>query len=162
MVTVFIWNYQGKSERWGHASMQVDQTYISWWPAKEGRVRSEIHPDIYSVDPIRSRSKKADEEAEGSAPDHTIHINGLDDTAIKAWWKSLSLNDENGRELPGPIQQWDTFKRNCSTVVSTGLRVGGGDKYSTWYKSWNLVWTPSDVLQYANSIHHGITTKKKK
>jgi hypothetical protein len=47
MVTVYIWPFRGKNIAWGHASMQVDRTYISWWPEEQNRNKSKIHRKIY-------------------------------------------------------------------------------------------------------------------
>jgi len=160
MLTVYIWSFRGKMEAWGHASMQVDQTYISWWPEKPGQVPSGIHRDVYASHPIRNRSYSADVSAEGQSPDHFIRIEGLDEKAIKDWWQSFGLS-RDGMLYQGPLQSWDTLQRNCSNVVATGLRVGGGDKFASWSKSWNLVWTPANVLRYAQSIQRGLISQRR-
>ena len=59
MLKVYIWNFRG-NQAWGHASMQVDQTYISWWPEQVGQVPSGIHRNIYESNPIRNRSYSKD------------------------------------------------------------------------------------------------------
>lgn len=151
MVTVYIWNFRGKTEAWGHASMKVDNTYMSWWPEIPGQVPSKLHPNIYASHPYRNRTYVADVRAEGQAPDHMIKLDGLNEEAIKDWWQSFGLM-RGEVEYQGPLQSWDTLKRNCSNVVATGLKKGGGDDYADWTKSWNLIWTPRDVLHYARSI----------
>lgn len=159
MLCVNIWNFRGKMEAWGHASMQIDSTYISWWPEKPGQLPSHIHSDIYASHPFRNRTFKADVAAEKQMPDHQIYIEGLDEGRIKDWWQSFGLS-RDGVIYKGPLLPWDTLKMNCSTVVSTGLRKGGGDNYSSWTKSWNVVWKPSDVLAYTLSIKKGLENKK--
>jgi hypothetical protein len=160
MLTVYIWNFRGKNDAWGHASMQVDQTYISWWPEQPGQVPSKIHPNVYASHPFRNRTFQDDIRDEGQMPDHSIRIDGLDEDAIKDWWQSFGLT-RDGVLFQGPLQSWDTLKRNCSTVVAVGLKKGGGDRYASWFKSWNLVWKPSDVLTYALSIQNGLSKQKK-
>lgn len=160
MLTVYIWRFRGKTEAWGHASMQVDQTYVSWWPEKPGQVPSGIHPNIYASNPIRNRSYSEDVADEKQPPDHVLRIDGLDEQAIKNWWQSFGLS-RDGLLYQGPLQSWDTLRRNCSNVVATGLRIGGGDKFSSWYKSWNLIWTPHDVLRYTQSIQHGLISQRR-
>ncbi len=155
MVTVYIWSFRGKSEAWGHAAMQVDHSYISWWPEKPGQVPSGIHPNIYGSHPFRNRSFNDDVQAEGQPPDGIITLDGLNEAAIKDWWQTFGLS-RDGVEYQGPLQSWDTLRRNCSTVVANGLHIGGGSKFSSWTKSWNLVWTPSDVHQFALSIKQGL------
>lgn len=160
MLTVYIWSFRGKTEAWGHASMQVDQTYVSWWPEKPGQVPSKIHSNIYSSHPFRNRSYSADVSAEGYPPDHVIRIDGLDEKSIKDWWQSFGLS-RDGLLYQGPLQSWDTLNCNCSNVVATALRIGGGDKFASWSKSWNLVWSPADVLQYAQSIQLGLMSQRR-
>lgn len=155
MITVHVWQFRGKAEAWGHASMSVGSAYVSWWPESPGAVPSGIHPNIYKSSPYRNRSFRDDVRDEGQMPDHNVVLNGLDEQAIVRWWAGLGLVWE-GRELAGPLQPWSTLDRNCSTVVAEGLRVGGGDRFSSWWDSWNLVWTPADVLRYATEIERGL------
>ena len=155
MVTVYIWNFRGKVEAWGHASMRIDNTYVSWWPANPGELPSKVHRQVYASSPIRNRSYAQDINDEKAAPNHIIEIKGLNENTIKNWWQSFGLS-RDGQSYQGPLQTWDTIKRNCSTVVATGLRHGGGDDYAKWHKSWNLIWTPEDVLNYATSIRNNI------
>jgi hypothetical protein len=159
MLTVYVWDYRGKNEAWGHASMQVDQTYISWWPAMPGQVPSKIHPNIYESHPFRDRAFGEDIVAEDGIPNHSIRLDGLDETAIKDWWQSFGLT-RDGAVFEGPLLPWRTLTQNCSTVVARALRIGGGDHYARWLKSWNLVWTPADVLEYARSIQRGLLARR--
>ena len=85
MLRVFVWSYRGKNEAWGHAAMQVDQTYISWWPQKPGQVPSGIHKNIYASHPFRNRSYMDDVRDENQSPDHVIALEGLDESGIKDW-----------------------------------------------------------------------------
>jgi hypothetical protein len=155
MLTVYVWSYRGKREAWGHASLEVGQTYISWWPAEPGQVPSKLHENIYASHPFRNRTFDEDVAAEGQAPDHVILIDGLDEDAIKDWWQVFGLT-RDGTVFEGPLPAWETLGQNCSTVVATALRIGGGDQYAGWWRSWNLVWRPNDVLEYALSIQSGL------
>jgi hypothetical protein len=161
MLTVYVWNYRGKNEAWGHASMQVDQTYISWWPETPGQVPSKIHRNVYSSHPFRNRTFSQDVAAEGQPPDHSILLDGLDESAIKDWWQSFGLT-RDGVVFQGPLPPWSTLSQNCSNVVVIALRAGGGDKYASWITSWNVVWTPADVLEYARSIQRGLIGRRAK
>jgi hypothetical protein len=178
VITVYIWNFRGKSVAWGHASMQVSQTYISWWPQGEGRVYKypSAHAsngdlvrgtlgNIYAASPFRDRQFEADCLAEGRfvkrvLPDHRIYLQGLDENAILDWWQSFGLT-RNGVLYAGPLPAWHTTQMNCSTVVARGLEIGGGDKYASWWQSWNVVWKPNDVLRYALSIEEGLARAAK-
>ena len=155
MLTVFIWQFRGKAVAWGHASLLVDRTYMSWWPEGRGRIHSKISSQIYTAHPFRDRTFEQDVAAEGQRPDHEVQINGLDESAIKDWWQGFGLT-RDGVFYQGPLQPWETLAQNCSTVAARGLSAGGGDKFAPRRKSWNIVWIPSDVLQYAQAIQRGI------
>ncbi|MBX3412174.1 MAG: hypothetical protein KF708_05595 [Pirellulales bacterium] len=164
MVIVYVWRFRMKGgdqkpAAFGHASVQVDTTYMSWWPANPGQVPSGLHPNIYASSPFRNRSLLDDERDEGQRADDIIYINGLDEAAVKDWWASFGLV-RDGVELYGPLQSWSTLDRNCSTVAAIALKKGGGDKYADWHKSWNLVWSPEDVARYAHSIRQNIARKQ--
>jgi len=157
MLTVFVWNFRGKDVAWGHASLLVDQTYMSWWPEGRNRIASKVSNRIYSVHPVRNRLLSDDIAAEKYQPDHRLVIHGLDEKKIKDWWQSFGLS-RDGLLYQGPMLPWETLVQNCSTVAARGLSIGGGDKFASWTKSWNLVWTPNDVLRYAMSIQSGLVT----
>lgn len=159
MITVYVWNYTGKNDNWGHASMLVDgglppgPRYYSWWPQGPGRDYT-FHESlpIYAVQAIRNRSYQDDMRDEGrmrpKAPDHVIKITKLDETKVKAYWKSLLDNDPT----------WRTLGQNCSTTVARALMAGGGDskvKLGDWWHQWNVVWKPDDLLRYAQAIQAG-------
>lgn len=155
MIAVYVWDFLGKDRAWGHASMHVEQTYVSWWPQGEGRVRNKVMGQIYHANPIRGRTYQDDVRDEQRQPDHVIHLAGLDEAAVKDWWRGFGLMDGDV-SLVGPMESWHTLKRNCSTVVATGLKRGGGDRYASWARSWNLVWTPEDVRNFALAIASGL------
>ncbi len=167
MVTVYIWDYRGADVAWGHASMHVTggdpagSIYISWWPQASGRQPKIPHApgvlgQVYSVPAISGRGYAADVHDEGQVPDHTIHLNGLDETKIKAWWQNLAT-DLNAR--------WSTLGQNCSTTVANALAEGGGDDLTEgvggWWDQWNVVWKPDDVLDYVRAIESGIKNGRK-
>ncbi|QYK48441.1 MAG: hypothetical protein KF838_00975 [Phycisphaeraceae bacterium] len=150
MVTVYVWNplVLTKAPLVGHASMHIGREYVSWWPEQAGRV--------FNTSPYRQRTLEQDIEAEANRqPDYRIAIDGLDTARMLDWWASVGLQ-ANGMLLHGPLQAYDLIERNCSTVVAAGLRVGGGDKHAAWWNSWNIVWTPRDVMRYAEDIRRSL------
>jgi hypothetical protein len=157
MISVYIWNFRGKREAWGHASMHVGTDYISWWPMGTGRVHSKVHQNVYSAHP-REPSLQADIDGEGSHPSHTILINGLDEARIIAWWHRTFPWAVS--RLGPPSVPWSSLGWNCSKIVATGLKEGGGDRFASWSKSWALIaWTPNDVREYAESIVRGMALR---
>jgi hypothetical protein len=158
MITVYIWLFQGKDIAWGHAYMAVQNTYMSWWPEKPGQVPSKVHRNIYASYPIRYRTFNDDVRDERHAPDARVIINGLEEAPILDWWQSFGLARE-GVRYAGPPLPWRTLDLNCSTVVATGLKKGGGDKYASWFSSTCLIWTPNAVLRYASAIAEGLAKR---
>ncbi len=155
MLTVYIWKFRGKKIAWGHASIQVDQTYMSWWPEGDNRQRSKISSNIYSTGPFRYRTYSEDVEAEGQEPDHKFKLPGLNDSAVKDWWQSFGLI-RDGILYQGPLQPWETLTMNCSTVAAYGITLAGGKEHAPWNHAWKVVWTPNDVLEYARAVHEGL------
>jgi hypothetical protein len=151
---VYIWTYHGSIESakdgqgkvWGHAMIVLDDgTPISWWPQIENReTLLDLPIPIYSVDAIPNQDLQDVEgpDFEDSLPDFELLIRGLDEKAIKDWWENDWKTDP----------KWETLTRNCSTTAAKALKAGGGDKYSSFKDSFNLIWTPADVQNYALSI----------
>ncbi len=153
MIKVYIWNFRGKRDAWGHASMQVGNAYVSWWPMATGRVHSKAHSDVFAAHPRPPRFED-DVRDEGGPPNHTIFINGLDEMRIKLWWHRTF--PWAASRLGPPTIPWSSLNWNCSKTVAVALKEGGADKLASWSKSWNLVWTPNDVRRYAESIVRGM------
>jgi hypothetical protein len=159
MVTVYVWNYRGKNVAWGHASMQCGDKYISWWPEPAPRVpRTKIAPQIYDAHPFVLRRFEDDVRDEGMRPDWTIRIQGLDEEAIKGWWKSFN---PQAHDMYGPPSApWSTITSNCSKIVAMALDEGGGQKYAPFHKSRNMIWTPNDVREYAQAVQAGLAASR--
>src|SRR5215207_8875116 len=107
MITVYIWKFRGKLEAWGHASMLVRKTYMSWWPQGDGRIRSKIHPDIYDAYPIGFRTFEDDVRDEQADPDRIVQLGPLNEGAALDWWQSFGLSRE-GQRYEGPPLPWKT------------------------------------------------------
>ena len=147
MLKVYIWEYTGVSGNWGHASMELENgTYISRWPMANTSIEQYRFyvwgfRYIYFAVSIYGRSKEADIEDEGSKPTSTIQVDGLDEEKIQNWW------DEAKYDIYG------TLDNNCAETVANGLKAGGAE--TPWWdltSSWNIVWTPNDVKDYAEAI----------
>ena len=151
MITVHIWKYRGSLKAWGHASLHVGQTYISWWPGESVAMlealtlRTPLHRDLF------------DERSQTTRPGCPMKT-----SRSTAWTRTPSgcggqaLDWSMTAVSRWPCSSWHALKRNCSTVVAIALKVGGGDRYASWYRSWNLVWDPEDVRAYAHEIRDGL------
>jgi hypothetical protein len=134
--TVNIWDYQGSTVAWGHASVTLsDGTHLSWWPAPDRRERW-VWPlgDIYEVAPNKNQSFDRDVELEGRQPDRQIKISGLNEAAIKKWWTGFKDSGE----------KWKSISQNCSTVSFLALSKGFSGTIPTNLFP-NAAWTPADV-----------------
>ncbi len=145
-LTVYIWSYRGKNDAWGHASLTLESgTHISWWPRAESHETNKIFPQIYTAPAYDSQTYAKDAEWEGQPPDAQIKIMGLDEKKIEAWWQKFKQTNK-----------WNTLNQNCSTTAADALKAGGGEEYSSWWSSHSLIWTPSDVKGFADSIKENI------
>jgi hypothetical protein len=161
MIEVFVWPFVDK-DTWGHASMRVNggtplgQEYISWWPngSRQSKALS-LGGNLYCAGAIPNQTFDDDVRGENrTLPGQTIKIEGktrsspgLDETAIKAWWRNLTTVGST---------KWCTLGPNCSTVVAYGLTVGGASEFSDMWSSSNIVWTPNSVATFARAIRSGI------
>jgi hypothetical protein len=164
---------------WGHASMEVfdglpsGRVYISWWPMSEVYYDLRSDPEtshlvvgvnqenlgVYAGVPYNPRSLKEDIALEGGKqPLQVVLKGGLDETAIKAWWR---------RRLANKNALYMASKGNCSTAVYMALIAGGSYEFTPWHfldrpwfsdtppdpesANYPLV-MPSNVLEYARVI----------
>ena len=160
MVTVYVWNYRGKDVAWGHASMQCGDRYISWWPEPYNRVpRTKVAPQIYDAHPFVLRRFEDDVRDEGMRPDWTIRIEGLDEEAIRGWWKSFN---PQAHDMYGPPSApWSTITSNCSKIVAIALDEGGGRQHAPFLSSRNTIWTPNDVRVYAQAVQAALRARQR-
>jgi len=152
LLDVHVWSYRGSTEAWGHVSITLDNgTHISWWPSSEGRHGSLASLDIYSAPANPNQTFADDVRMEEQRPDFTVHITGLNESAIQQWWEAFKGSNE-----------WSTLGQNCSTTVSDALKAGGGSEYASWWSSHNFVWTPDKAKAFAESINKGVEQKRQR
>ena len=103
--------------------------------------------------PLFHRTYGEDVGDEGHRPDHVVRIHGLNETRVKRWWQEFNRH-------PPP---WQLYSTNCARVVSLALEVAGGDDAvdlrlapEDYLDTFNIVWTPTDVLNFALAITRGI------
>lgn len=142
LLDVYIWKFTGSgpNDNWGHAAIMLnDHTYISWWP---GSNRTPNDSNIYEADALdpsypRDRWSEGRDRGydNGVDPDFVIHIDGLDENAIRSWWDKFRNT-----------HKWKTISQNCSTTAAQALMAGGAPP------AYKVLWTPSDVQQYARFV----------
>lgn len=110
--TVYVWGPQG--ENVGHASIDIEGTYASFWPdsvsysAQDGFL--DLLPGVST--PSTTHTFSDDVAAEGKAPDHAVQICCLDINAMRAKWARLRS------------EAFELFTNNCSTTVGRILYAG--------------------------------------
>ena len=92
---------------------------------------------MYHAPAITERQPEDDISAEERPADKVIHIDGLDEAAIAAWWNAFKSN---------PNKVWDSTKQNCSTTVYEALNAGGG------FSTVEPVWSPNIIAIYAEEV----------
>lgn len=172
--TVFIWATNDTNP--GHASMQVDDQYISYWPTSE---ESDLKDGIKNpagkgnINDFKlgtthkasfPSSYRVDRRLERKDADYKIEIVGLDVVAIKEQWQQFKEQ----------AKRYNMQKRNCSTVVASFLELGSNVPYHKtpcirinqyisdpvarlflkmrFLGQWVTMWTPNDVHLYALQI----------
>jgi len=149
-LTIWIWYYRGTvgpNRAFGHASITLeDGTHISWWPQgneQTGRRGSLRRFDIYEADAYLDQTKQDDVDLEEKEADEAIHIDGLNEAAIRQWWATFKTTNTH----------WRTLSSNCSTVVAEALKAGGADAglWNFW-TAHNLIWKPDDVKAYGEAV----------
>ncbi len=142
MVTIYVWKRSLQLGSFGHAALEVDggnppgRAYISWWPS-DGSVAEQVY---LSTAPRVHRNLHEDVNAERRLPDVTIRVEGLDESKIKAYWRSWS---SHGR--------YSGLKLNCASTVGNALIVGGGSRVAAGWEH-KHVWTPEDCALLGNQI----------
>jgi hypothetical protein len=80
-----------------------------------------------------------DQHEEGHAP-IVIHLDNLDEGAIRDWWNSFQRT-----------HKYDSLRQNCSTTVIDALRAGGANKHVRNYPD-PFVWDPEAALDFARKL----------
>lgn len=159
-VIVHVWKLRPDNP--GHASLQIGNTYVSYWPSdaagkgdvKIGQTHDVSFPRSYATD-VRLERKECDER-------RTL-LRLATQQMVEAW--------EAFRLEP---RRYNLVAHNCSTVIAALLELGSGlspsfvpgvaidDHASSWAQRLFLrvrflssairMWTPDAVLRYADEI----------
>lgn len=163
-VVVFAW-FPGP-DGIGHASMQGQGFYVSWWPDPDPNLRParDRAPDGFYFSGMRAirQSIAEDKIAERRTPDYaSTPIQGLDEFAIATWWSQISARQTRDAQPAGKETRITTngatyavFTNNCSAMVIRGLLIGGASKNERfdYVISHNLVITPRVVRDAAETL----------
>ena len=156
-VTVYVWSFRGINVAWGHAAVEADGTYMSWWPGSPRNPKLPVRDlgqldNAYSAPPVLPRTLEDDKDSERDnpsddpvPPDYKIQINNLDANAIQVWWSNFQHH-----------HNWENLGNNCSKVSYLALVAGGANRVLTPRELANFesiaVWTPNDLLEFAKAI----------
>lgn len=162
-MTAIVYIWKNSPNDTGHASLQIDNEYVSFWPKGAAKAKTDIkfgemHEAVYP------KSYRADCRLERKEADKIININGLDEQKMIEFW--LRFKKQSSK--------YNMLKSNCSTVVASLLESGSGvapnhspnirineyanNAYMRWFLKLRFMgnyinmWTPNDVMIYALQI----------
>jgi hypothetical protein len=137
----------------GHAAVIIDSyqfdivasdNYVSWLGTGSGAV-SRGAASAYHVDMQDWGGHPHPANPAYRVPTKWVAVYGLDQQAMRDAWANL-------RGKQGGAN-WKLLDKNCATVAARILKAGGGDRFARgWLKKNQLVWWPTDVIQYAESM----------
>lgn len=144
MITVYAWNANVLKGSFGHISLALGSTYISYWPQEK---KIQAAPDY-------NRSFEDDMQAYNNSLDFNESIRGLDEQALLNWWRLFSPGWE-GSYLVGRPTDYNLFTSSCAVVVLEALCQGGSEKYVPFYSP-KVAVTPWDVKRYVRQLQRKI------
>lgn len=124
-------------------------SYVSWWPAQEGRSHRDDGTEKYRRGEGH-RNIWIDLLEEGYAPDHIIRIpnNPKSVTRMKTkWLKEKAKNDGNS--------SYSLYNKNCSRMAARILHAGFKGRYKHGYgvkRGLVSIWSPVEVKRMALNI----------
>lgn len=160
-VKLFMWRARHGDP--GHISMDVDGTYMSYWPATQSSAKKAFKLGFTQAAHL-SQEHRFDRKVERKPHDDQKTLHGLNEKAMKDAWALVVLN-------PG---RYHMVKHNCATLIAAVLEAGSGVKPAftprinigervSWTPSRVLLrilylgntiqmWTPEQIWTYAESI----------
>lgn len=146
LADVYYW--KGYNGDWGHSSIRLnDGTYISWWPVDYNHdfPLSSLTDDYFTADARPDESFTNDVDLEGHYPNEEIHIDGLDEDAIRRWWDKYKKS-----------HRFNSAFQNCSTTVFDALSAGGSHDVLPGYP-YPEIWSPEDVRDYSHALQSALS-----
>jgi len=162
-VTTSVYVWENSPSDIGHASLQVSDTYMSFWPHGAAYPKKDIKIG-QTHDPHFPSQYRGDRRNEGRDYDAKIILNKLDEDAMLKHWDGF-------RKSP---QRYNMLKYNCSTLVAVILEIGSGLTYKhspripinqyvnspamkmflkvRFLSNYIELWTPGDIKRYALQI----------
>lgn len=160
-VIVYVW--KNSPSDIGHVSLQINDTYVSFWPKSAAKAKNDIKLRQTHESAFPS-SYKVDRRLEQKESDNKILIKNLDEELMIDYWNDFKNNQK----------RYNMLNSNCSTVVASLLEIGSGvaplkspsigineyvnNKYMRWvlklrfFGNYIHMWTPNDVMVYALQI----------
>lgn len=160
-VTLYVWRSHDGNP--GHCAMDVDRTYMSYWPARASSAKKAFKLGTTQAAHL-SEEYRFDRRVERKPHDALKVLHGLDEKAMKDAWAKVMLQ-------PG---RYHMVKHNCSTLIAAVLEVGSGVKppftphikiHERVHKTYSrlflrilylgntiTMWTPDQVWSYAETV----------
>src|SRR5712692_6529138 len=115
MTSVHIWFTDADGV--GHTSMQVGtDTYVSYWPGGGGAAAKKDIKLKQTHEAAWISGLRGDQRLEGRAPDATVQLNRLNETAMIEAFQALKAD----------APRYNMLRHNCSTVIAYLPETGSG------------------------------------
>ena len=89
--TFYVWYPDVEKGAFGHASVKVGSTYMSWWPASESRMRSLLAMFNIKGTTVRLPAYNDDVKSEGKEPEYIGDLYGWDDQKAIDYWTTNAV-----------------------------------------------------------------------
>jgi len=140
----------------GHVAMDVDDTYISWWP--DATNLAQTRACIISAGEAEKQTFEQDKKAEGAEPDLIISLYSLDRDAIKEQFDKFEktnygwvlLGDKTTTRFLGQQKG-----HSCCSMAYALLQAGGADNLTKFTQDWMIkrfMVTPENFVTYLQNI----------
>jgi hypothetical protein len=138
----------------GHAAIIIDSynfnrlildDYVSWMGSGGSPFKATGDAQTYDEDMQEWGGAQHPIQAGYRVPTRWVAVQGLNQKAMTDAWRDL-----RGKQGGAHFKLID---KNCATVAARILKAGGGDRHARGWKTKNqLIWWPTDVIHYAESM----------
>lgn len=125
-IIVRIWDADKGTGQVGHASLEIGESYLSFWPRYE--VSLQEKPGKIASTEAFLNSYQEDVYSEGKLPDHIYHVTTLDRSRVIEAIEEIKEEVEEGKIgycLSGRAFLGGKSCMNCTTAVFDILKKGG-------------------------------------
>jgi len=142
-VKINVWYPKG--ENVGHASIEIEGTYMSWWPdGSAASNKAKMFKLVFTGGAGQAPTFEDDKRMEGGDPSWTGDYFGWDnDDEAVAFWKKVYFSDMqkgiSAMRSGNPNATYSFVSNNCCDVVDKLLEKAGAYDYKITLNVWRSV-----------------------